>query len=130
MLGRRAQRRLPRTLRGLPAILLSGVFMLVTAGLPAVAAAPRADERAADSEAGMSGSATLVAVHELPGAVVTVSSPHDDTDTPAPPPSWVDVDPLDLYPLPHERPGTGTAFCDHDRPTTDPVRGPPATQRL
>lgn len=131
MPGRRAQHRLPRLLRGLPAILLSGVFMLVTAGLPAVAATARADDRAADSEASLSGSADSIAAHDLPGAVVTVSSFQDDPDTAAPPPSsWTTVDPLDLYPPAHLRSDAAVGSGEHDRTTTDPVRGPPATQWL
>ena len=128
MPGRGAQRGLPQTLRGLPAVLLAGMFLLVIAGLPAVAA-PHADDPATDTHAGTFGTATLATAHELPGAVVKIGSVHDDTDLAAPPP-WVGVSQLDLYPLASERRTTGTGFSDHDRAATDPVRGPPVAQRL
>lgn len=128
MPGRGAQRRLPQPLRRLPALLLAGVFLLVTAGLPAVAA-PHVHDSAADSRADTAGTPTLAAVHDLPGAIVKVGSVHDDPDLAAPPPC-VGVDDVDLHLLAHERPTTGTGFCDHDRAAADPVRGPPATQRL
>lgn len=128
---RRRSRRLPRTLRGLSAILLSGVFMVVTAGLPATASSGSASRAiAVDSGSDLADAAVLAAVRDLPDVAVKAGSPTDDTDVPPPPSSWVDVVPLDRYLLQHWGAHTQSEFGEPARATTDPDRGPPAPERL
>ncbi|PSL02512.1 hypothetical protein CLV30_110167 [Haloactinopolyspora alba] len=133
MPGRRAHRRLPRTLWGLPAILLSGVFMLLTVATPATAASAAPAASAADRVVGADADDVHVSVvagaRELRDAVAGPGLPGNDTDAPAPPSSFVDVEPLDRA-VAH--PPVTRADARASAPvgsTTDPDRGPPPAAR-
>lgn len=124
MPDRRAGGRLRGAARRLPAVLLSGIFVLVTAGLPASAAATYTRELTAGTNTQESGETALTTAAQLPDVVTPAASLGTEPGLLPPASGYSIASPLDQYML-GGSPCADAAFIQTTPDTTHQDRAPP-----
>lgn len=127
MTDQRAHRQLRRMTSQLPAILLSSLFVFVTAGLAASASAVPSREISVETKEGSADGAATSAVQEPPDLIASPALPTSDPGLVPPPSSGTVAKPLDPY-MPrglgehrHQRIPQAAGLTAH------PDRGPPVS---
>ncbi|NDL58168.1 hypothetical protein [Phytoactinopolyspora mesophila] len=125
MLHPRASRRLQLLARAIPAVLLTGLFMVITGGVTASATPAR--ELSPETYQGTSSTAALAGIAEFAEPVAKVATVAPERDVAAHTPAGSVVHPLDLYPLQGLLGDPGRTDAQSVPRSTDHNRGPPVT---
>ncbi|NED95583.1 hypothetical protein G1H11_09685 [Phytoactinopolyspora alkaliphila] len=115
--------------RRLPAVVLSGLFMVVSAGLPALASTAQSRELSVETKPSSVGVVTLAAAQELPEAIAAPTTPAPEAGLLPPPAGETTVDPLDLYRLPMWLERDGHLEPRGSQNSAHPDRAPPGNQQ-
>lgn len=126
---RHARSRWHGIVRRLPAAVLSGLFMVVSAGLPALASTAQTRELSVEAKQGSVGVVTLTATQELPEAIAASTTPAPEAGLIPAPAGETTVDPLDLYRLPTWAEGDGYLVAGAAQSSAHPDRAPPGNQQ-
>jgi hypothetical protein len=124
VLDPRASRRLRRITQALPAVLLTGLFMVVSGGVTASATPAR--ELSTETYQEANGSSALTGVAEFAEPVAKTATLTPERDLAPPTPAGTVVHPLDLYPLQGLLSDADPLAAESALRSTEHSRGPPA----
>jgi hypothetical protein len=109
----------------LPAVILSGLFMVVSAGLPALASTAQTRELPVEAKQVAGGAVMLTATQELPEVVTASPTPTSEAGLLPSSSTGTVVDPLDLYRLPTWHGPDPRSVASGSMDAAHPDRAPP-----